>query len=131
MAIKQHGIVVDVRDQTAIVKLAIHESCDRCGACDAAPLVSVPNSMHAHIGQSVEIQKDPHGDMQLIFIELFVPVLSILAGSALGYCLSISAKIPLPVALTLSISGFLGTGFVVAMKHDRQKGRVPVKAGPK
>jgi ABC-type transport system involved in cytochrome bd biosynthesis fused ATPase/permease subunit len=133
MTIAKHGIVEYTDNETAIVKVTMHETCSGCGCCSGTEMrMRVPNTTNARIGDTLEIRSNKADDLSTIFIEFVLPILSIIAGALLGYLISLIVKVPAAACMTaIALALFLVT-CIFAVRFDRHKEQAlshAVKAG--
>ncbi len=117
------GVIIEVKEDTAVVKMQRHLACENCGRCGGIlgkedqrdHVVEVPNPMKAAVGQRVTIESD---DRQAIFVSfmlymvpLFALILGILGWLRLAPLLGFPGSQELPavgVGFTLLALVFMG-----------------------
>jgi sigma-E factor negative regulatory protein RseC len=89
--ITENGIIKEIRNDRALVKVQRGSACGRCrsrGACrtmnDKEMLVEVINDLHAQVGDEVEISLPTGSFLKISFLVYFVPVVALVAGAILG-----------------------------------------------
>jgi sigma-E factor negative regulatory protein RseC len=87
---EQKGIVIEVKDKIAIVKLTQHGDCENCGSCagNNASLIEMNNKIGAKKGDKVTFEPVENGMLKATFIVFWFPLISIFIGSQLGVWMS-------------------------------------------
>jgi sigma-E factor negative regulatory protein RseC len=88
IAIERVGTVIEVKDETAVVKMQRHLSCENCGRCGGIlgkedqrdHIVEVPNPLKAAVGQRVYIETDDRQAIFVSFMLYMVPLFALIAG---------------------------------------------------
>ena len=130
MKIKFEGVITEVTEYEAKVRLSEHSECAQCGSCSGneASTIQALNPIHAKPGQQVIVEKEDRNMIQSAFIIFIFPLLSFCAGAGLGYGLSL--LIATPGVLTSSAAGilllFLSLFFI--RKYDKKMQRIPETA---
>lgn len=80
------GIVIEIVDNIAKVKINRHGDCKNCGACpgDNALVLDVQNSIGAKVGQKVIFYGKEENMLKAAFIVYIMPLISIAFGVFLG-----------------------------------------------
>jgi sigma-E factor negative regulatory protein RseC len=86
--VERVGIVVEVKGETAVVKMQRHLSCENCGRCGGIfgkedqrdHIVEVPNPLKASVGQQVYIATDDRQTLFISFMLYMVPLIALIAG---------------------------------------------------
>lgn len=110
------GIVVEVKENTAVVKMQRHLACEHCGSCGGIfgqadrkdHLVEVKNTLPAKVGQRVFIEADSRQVLFIAFVLYMVPLFALIIGIAgwlyLAPLLGVQGNQDLPA---------IGAGFVL------------------
>lgn len=87
---EQQGIVIEVNNGTAKVKVARHGDCENCGACagDNAMVLEVNNEIQAKKSQSVVFELKNEGMLKAAFIVYILPLLLTFIGVVIGNLIS-------------------------------------------
>jgi sigma-E factor negative regulatory protein RseC len=87
---EQQGIVIEVKDKIAIVKLTQHGDCENCGSCAGsnASLIEMNNKIGAKKGDKVTFEPVENGMLKATFIVFWFPLISIFIGSQFGAWMS-------------------------------------------
>ena len=89
MADIQEGVVVKNEGNYSRLHVAMHSSCDDCGACQSPELeILAYNGPNAKVGQTVKFIMNNNNMLKISFILFFLPLVSIFIGAYLGYLLS-------------------------------------------
>jgi len=122
------GIVISVCNDNATVKLTMHQSCNHCGACESPDLLlTIPNAMHAHVGDTIEIPSNHTTEMLVIFVEFVVPIVGILLGCVLGFYAAPIFKISTVLCMTVFCIVLFGTACGLAFRFDQAVGKSLLK----
>jgi len=80
------GIVIEVKDQIARVKIRRHGDCSNCGSCpgDEAVLVDAFNDAEAQPGRRVIVEMDGDRMLMSVFVVFVLPLAAIAAGCFIG-----------------------------------------------
>lgn len=83
---EQQGIVIEVKDKIAIVKMLRHGDCENCGTCAGsnAALIEMNNQIGAKKGEKVTFEPVQNGMLKAAFIVFWLPIISIFIGSQIG-----------------------------------------------
>lgn len=83
---EQEGIVIELNNNIARVKVARHSHCENCGACpgSSALVVEAINDIGASVGQKVVFQIKEEGMVKAAFIVYILPLLLVVAGVVIG-----------------------------------------------
>lgn len=82
------GVVIEVKEDTAVVKMQRHLSCQNCGRCGGIlgkedqrdHIVETPNPLKASVGQRVTIETDDRQAIFVAFMLYMVPLFALIAG---------------------------------------------------
>lgn len=87
---EQEGIVIEIKDKIAIVKVARHGDCENCGTCAGsnAAVLEMNNQIGAQKGERVVFETVQKGMLKAAFIVFCLPIAAILLGSQAGSLLS-------------------------------------------
>lgn len=87
---EQQGIVIEVKDKIAIVKMTQHGECENCGSCSGnnAALIEMNNQIGAKKGDKVAFEPVENGMLKATFIVFWFPLISIFIGSQIGVWIS-------------------------------------------
>src|SRR3990170_4643827 len=88
----EEGVVVEVFDGMAKVRAVRGSSCEGCasksmckpGAAGSNTVIEAKNILGAHIGERVEVAMQPKLLLKASFITYIVPLISFVAGAAIG-----------------------------------------------
>lgn len=87
---EQVGLVVEVKDDKAIVAVQRHDVCTKCGGCGVAVSgrgethLEALNKVNANLGQTVKIYSDTSHILTASFMVYIVPLLALLLGLFIG-----------------------------------------------
>nr|WP_122011615.1 SoxR reducing system RseC family protein [Maliibacterium massiliense] len=123
----EQGLVVATKDTSATVQFVRTSACARCGACSLASesramLLEVENTLHARVGQRVEITLDGGNMLRASAIAYLIPLLGLLAGALAGPAAAELFAPPLPSDITaacLAIAGALAGYLVLRLLNPR------------
>lgn len=82
------GVVIEVKADTAVVKMQRHLSCENCGRCGGIlgnadrqdHIVEVANPLKAEVGQQVMIETDDRQAIFVSFMLYMVPLFALILG---------------------------------------------------
>jgi len=88
--VERVGTVVEVKENTAVVKMQRHLACEHCGRCGGIfgqadrkdHLVEVKNTLPAKVGQRVYIEADSRQVLFVAFVLYMIPLFALIAGIA-------------------------------------------------
>ncbi len=110
------GIVIEVNDEIAKVKLNRHNSCSSCGMCQGADAVvlDAPNTLDSKPGQKVILEIKETNMFKAACIIFILPLIAVAAGLFIGYYISSVFGISniLPMIIGAVVFGLLA-GMVV------------------
>jgi sigma-E factor negative regulatory protein RseC len=114
---EQVGLVVEVKDDKAVVAVQRHDVCAKCGGCGAAVSGSgethleALNKVNAAVGQTVMISSDTAQVLKASFMVYMVPLLFLLAGLYIGQqldgILGYVARLDIILGITLLLISYL------------------------
>lgn len=87
---EQIGLVVEVKDDKAIVAVQRNDVCAKCGGCGVAVSgrgethLEAVNKINAAVGQTVKITSDTAYVLKASFIVYLLPILALLLGIYVG-----------------------------------------------
>lgn len=110
---EQEGIVIELNDNIAKVKVARHSHCENCGACPGsnAMIVKAINDIGAREGQKVIFQIKEDGMVKAAFIVYIFPLLLVIAGLMMG---SLTAEVINASAVNFQVAGGI-VGFMFSI----------------
>lgn len=84
------GIVLEISESTARVRVNRHGECSNCGACpgDSAMVMDVKNKICAKPGQRVLIEVPELNVIKAAFIVYILPIISAILGYSAGFYIS-------------------------------------------
>lgn len=87
---EQQGIVIEINNNIARVKVARHSHCENCGACPGsnAMVLEVVNDIGARVGQKVVFEIKEEGMVKAAFVVYVLPLLFTIIGIAIGSLIS-------------------------------------------
>ena len=109
----EQGLVIEVIDQVAKIKVGRHNDCKNCGACpgDDSVIISANNKIGAKLGQRVVFEVKEESVLKAAFVVFILPLITasigVLLGSVVGKYIGYSIHI-------FQIAGGI-IAFVVAM----------------
>lgn len=123
---EQIGQVVEIIGEKAKVLVKRHDVCSNCGGCGISlsgkgeNYLEALNTVNAAVGQTVRVASDTGQVLKASFVVYIVPVLSLLAGIALGQQFGGE-----PAGLILGLV-FLLLSYLAVRAYDRKvaRGRV-------
>ncbi|HHX75027.1 MAG TPA: SoxR reducing system RseC family protein [Firmicutes bacterium] len=121
---EQVGLVVEVKDDKAIVAIRRHDVCAKCGGCGVAVSgkgethLEALNQANAAVGQTVRVVSDTAQVLKASFMVYIVPMLALLIGLYAGQQLGPSAGIP-RLDIVLGVV-FLFVSYLLIRKYDRK-----------
>lgn len=82
----EQGLVVDVINDVAKIKVGRHSDCKNCGACpgDNSIIISANNKIGAKTGQRVLFEMKEGNALMATFIVFVLPLISAFIGAVLG-----------------------------------------------
>lgn len=85
----EQGLVVEVIDGVAKIKVGRHSDCKNCGACpgDNSIIISASNNIGAKPGQRVLFQMKEENVLKATFVIFILPLISAFIGAGLGMLL--------------------------------------------
>lgn len=97
------GIVIEVNDKLAKVKISRHGECSNCGLCpgEDALVVDTPNTLVAGIGQRVILEVKQDNMVGAAFLVYIMPLIAVAVGIYLGYLFSSYLAISKTVPMTI------------------------------
>ncbi|MGI6659922.1 MAG: SoxR reducing system RseC family protein [Dethiobacteraceae bacterium] len=120
---EQVGLVVEVKEDKAVVAVKRHDVCSKCGGCGVAASgrgetqLEALNKVNATVGQTVKIYSDTSHILKASFMVYIVPLLALLAGLFIGQQLEGSAGLRLDVLLG---AVFLLISYFLVRSYDRK-----------
>ncbi|MEI7942221.1 MAG: SoxR reducing system RseC family protein [Candidatus Riflemargulisbacteria bacterium] len=121
MADVQEGVVLKNEGNFSRLHVAMHFSCDDCGACQSPELeILAYNDSNTQVGQTVRFIMNNNNMIKVSFILFFLPLVSIFIGAYLGYLLA--PFLPINNTLTMVIGGgfFLLLSIINIIFQDRK-----------
>jgi sigma-E factor negative regulatory protein RseC len=124
----QPGRVVRLEGEIAYVRFEVPLGCavcaskEMCGALSAGgKLIGVRNTVHAEVGQRVELSLRPSAVVTASFLLFIVPVVAFLAGIIGGYALAdqFGWQAKEWVGLVIGAAGFAAAFLVIRMLNAR------------
>lgn len=115
---KIEGIVLEVNNEIAKVKISRHSECSNCGACpgDNAMILNASNPIGTKVGQLVEIEPKESNMLKAAFFVYVLPLIAVSGGIYLGYILS--SVLNISRLLPMIVGGLvLGLIAILAMKQ--------------
>jgi sigma-E factor negative regulatory protein RseC len=89
MSVIQEGVVLKNEGNFSRIHVAIHSSCEDCGACQSPELeILAYNDSNAKVGQTVKFVINQNNMLKISFIMFVLPLVSIFIGAYLGYLLA-------------------------------------------
>lgn len=87
---EKEGIVIEIDNEVAKVKLSRHGDCENCGACPGseAMILEANNLIGAKRGEHVILEIKENNMLKAAFIVYILPLISIFIGAELGAFLS-------------------------------------------
>jgi len=84
------GIVIEVKDKIAMVKIRRHGDCSGCGACpgDEAIVYEALNRAQAQLGKRVIVELESDHLVESVFIVFILPLLAVTLGCFGGVLLA-------------------------------------------
>lgn len=81
------GVVIQVKDETASVRVSRHSDCSSCGLCpgENAMMMEASNDIGAKPGQRVVVIPKQSHMLRAAFIVFILPIMLLLLGAFLGY----------------------------------------------
>lgn len=91
MKTKFEGVVTEVNENEATVRLSEHSECAQCGNCSGkdASTIQALNPIHAKPGQQVVVEAEDQNMIKSAFIVFVLPLLALAGGAFLGDQLSL------------------------------------------
>lgn len=85
----EQGLVIEVIDGVAKIKVGRHSDCKNCGACsgDNSIIISASNNIGAKPGQRVLFQMREENVLKATFVIFILPLISAFIGAGLGMLL--------------------------------------------
>ncbi len=136
--LEQQGLVVAVSGETASVRLGGQSACAACNAgkgCGAGifgrllkrkPVVlELQNGPGAQVGQSVMVGLPETHFLRLVFNFYLFPLLSGLAGAAIGHYVSVRLQVESAAADGLALFGAVSAGAFALMWNRQGSGKPP------
>ncbi|SHF79825.1 positive regulator of sigma(E), RseC/MucC [Desulfacinum infernum DSM 9756] len=125
----EHGVVQDVRNQSAFVKVERTEACHSCesqGVCKMLSskemVVEATNDLGARVGDRVEIGLPTGSFLTMSLVVYFVPVVALVVGAAVGWSkAAVLGMDPTPASVLLGV-GAMAAAFLGARSFDRRAG---------
>ena len=130
---EQVGLVVDIKENKAIIAVRRHDVCGKCGGCGVAVSGSgenhleAINQVNAVIGQTVRVASDTADVLKASFMVYMVPMIALLVGIYVGQLLDGTFSIFARFDVILGIVFLLGSYFLVR-GYDRKVSRRQVAA---
>lgn len=121
---EQVGLVVEVKDDKAIVAIRRHEVCAKCGGCGVAVSgkgeihLEALNQANAAVGQTVRVVSDTAHVLKASFMVYMVPLLALLIGLYAGQQLGPAAGFPRLDIILGAV--FLLASYLLIRKYDRK-----------
>lgn len=122
----QYGTVMQVRDESMIVKIERHEACQKCGACSHAHeskemSIEVVNKCQADVGDLVEIFLPTEHFLKAAWIMYGLPFLAFMIGIAFGWILERAIFVNVSKEPLMLISGFLFMVVTFGCIHAKER----------
>ncbi|AGB42014.1 Positive regulator of sigma E activity [Halobacteroides halobius DSM 5150] len=91
---KRFAQVIDVKGQTATVRVTKHSSCDKCGECSNADdlTLTVTNDIEAKAGDMVTLEMKGSNISSAAVVVYLVPILGLIGGYILAPTLGLVAE---------------------------------------
>jgi len=118
---REQGIVIEVIQDRARIKVSRHSDCENCGSCpgDSAMVITAENPIHAQPGDSVYFQIQEQNMLKAAFIVYALPILLAFGGAFLAGYAANALKFPAGTLQIIGgILGFIGA-VVLIKKYDK------------
>lgn len=112
------GVVLEVNQDIATVKISRHSECSNCGACpgDNAIILEAIDAVGSKAGQHVLIKSKETNMLLAAFLVYIFPLIAIALGVVIGYYLSFSFTVSSTLLMTLG-GVILGLAAIVLIKR--------------
>ncbi|MFP4698521.1 MAG: SoxR reducing system RseC family protein [Eubacteriales bacterium] len=112
---QETGIVIDLKNEYAIVKMMRTEACDKCRACTVGiegkeMIIEAENKCGAKLGDKVAIYLEQENFIKAVLIMYTIPLIALLVGLAVGYYIGYLIDFDLAEYLSI-LTGFVFLGF--------------------
>ena len=129
---EQIGLVVEVKDDMAIVAVQRHDVCAKCGACGVAvsgrgeTQLKALNKVNATVGQTVKVTSDTAYVLKASFVVYLLPILALLLGIYVGQQVEGNfAALRMDIILGFA---FLLASYLLVRSYDRKAAQQKVLA---
>jgi len=115
------GIVLEIIDTIAKVKVNRHGECSNCGACpgDSAMVLDVKNKMCAKPGQRVIVEIPEVNVIKAAFIVYLLPIITTASGFLIGLFIANISGINSTIMEIISSIAFLILSIVIIKRFDK------------
>jgi sigma-E factor negative regulatory protein RseC len=130
---EETGVVVEVKEKAAKVKVSRHSDCENCGSCpgDSAMVVEVQNPVGAQPGQRVVFQIMEGNMLKAAFVVYILPMIFVSAGIYGGYLISQRTGMSASSALLSAAGGVIAFILsVIIIKNYDKASRQNTKTQP-
>lgn len=112
------GVVLEVNQEIATVKISRHSECSNCGACpgDSAIILEAIDTVGSKTGQRVLIQSKETNMLLAAFLVYIFPLLAVGIGVAIGY--GMTSLFTVSSTLLMTLGGVIfGLAAIVIVKR--------------
>jgi len=124
--VTEKGIVADVSDHKAQVRIRKSSACASCEARDACHIhntkemvVDVNNDLQAKVGDLVEISVPTRSFLRISLLVYFLPVLALIFGAYVGGAWAASLRLPSTLVSVLGGGLAMAFSFAILRRIDR------------
>ena len=86
----EQGIVNEIKNGKAVIKISYNEECSKCGMClkkDKFMLLTVDNDFNANVGDKVKVERLKEIKFKAIILTFLIPLVLIILGVFIGVLL--------------------------------------------
>lgn len=122
---QEQGLVIEVHDGMARIKVGRHEECTGCGACPSSRhvMVEAVNRVGAQPGQRVRFELREQHMLLGAFVVFVLPLLAAGAGAVLGWLIGPGAGVGADYAAPAGAAALFVLSLPAVKYFDRRAGR--------
>lgn len=117
----EQGLVIEVNNDVAKIKVGRHSDCKNCGACPGSDsiIISANNKIGAKPGQRVSFEVKEANFLGATFIVFILPLIALFIGVMLGEVIGKSMGLSIPMFQVIGGIIALALSIIIIRKVDK------------
>ncbi len=117
----EQGLVIEVNNDVAKIKVGRHSDCKNCGACPGSDsiIISANNKIGAKPGQRVSFEVKEANFLGATFIVFILPLIALFIGVMLGEVIGKNMGLSMPMFQVIGGIIALALSIIIIRKVDR------------